>query len=525
VSFLAELLLVAWVLLSIFVIGIAITHRFLRMRGLDLIAYGAAAGVLLHGLFGLWIAMVARYHGHITTLLGVLAIVSLIYLLRQKVIVDLVRELMWPIKILLGTWILFVIFCIGITHVEVRWPATLPNGQFIFKTHTTNVKIQFLADAPTDNSIPYIVQEFFLRHISFQKERPILFPHSEVAERTVLMSLVGVPFRTVIDPQPRYQEPLPRINYEGQDIPNVETLYSEKGFRQFLIISIALNSLLLLGIGLFCANLGITTMLPVAAVLFASTPYFIEHTIYSWPKALAAFFVILAWDSFRRVRDVKLVASCSALAYHCHPYALAFLGGMGLCCLRGHNKKIKWRDAVSFGVIAAAFLLPWFIWSRPFHVPSMFTWHFYSDGVHAVFPNRIWVRVLNLFGVLVPTFPLVYPFDAIKVARTFTMNLPAAAGLIFFLPGLVRLFRLSDKILLYGGMIFPATIIIFVFGRPEVPTAHGLQPLAAALLFLGIAQMRERLKASAFWTLIAIQLILNLSLIVAIGYSVGAHFF
>ena len=492
------------------------------MRGLELIGYGIAAGILMHGLFGLWIALVSRYHRQITGLLACGAIAALVYLWKQKVVVDLARDLARPIKIFLGIWIAFAIACIAITHVKVTWPPTLPGVQFVFKTHTENVKIQLLTDGPTDNSIPYLVQEFLLRRIPFEKERPLLFPGTEVAQRGVLMSLVGLPFRTVIDPPPRYTEQLPKSVY---GTPNVELLYTDSGFRQFLTISIALNSLLLLGVGLFCANLGMTALLPIAALLFATSPYFVVQLIYSWPKALAAFFVVLAWDAFRRSRDTRLVAACSALAYHCHPYALTYLGGMGLCCLIGRDRTINWRNAAWFAVVAGLFLLPWIIWTHHFQIPSMFDFHFYGDGIHAVFPNRIWVRLLNLFGVLIPTFPLVYPFDAVRVAHSFLANLPAAAGLILFVPGLIRLFRLDDRVLFYAGMCVPAAFVIFVFGRPDIPTQHGMQPIAAAILFLGIAQMREYLNPAIFWTLIAFQLFLNLGLIVAIGLSAGAHFF
>jgi hypothetical protein len=524
VSFPAELLLLAWVLLSILSTGLAIVHRFLKMRGFDLIVYGIGAGVILHGLFGLWIALVERYHRQICGLLGCVAIAGIVYLWKQKVIVDLVRDLSRPIKIFLGIWIAFVISCIAITHLDVNWPPALPGMQFVFKSHTENVKIQVLTDGPTDNSIPYLVQEFLLRRIPFEKERPLLFPGTEVAQRTILMSLAGLPFRAVIDPPPRYREPLPKAAYDGHQLPNVETLYTDSGFRQFLTIAIALNSLLLLGIGLFCANLGMTAWLPIAALLFATSPYFVAQMIYTWPKALAAFFVVLAWDAFRRSRDAPLVAVCSALAYHCHPYALTYLGGMGLCCLLGRDRTINWRNAAWFPVVAGLFLLPWIIWTHHFQIPSMFGFHFYGDGVHTIFPNRIWVRVFNLFGVLTPTFPLVYPFDALRVARTFLVNLPGAAGLILFIPGLIRLFRLDNRVLFYAGICLPAAFVIFVFGRPDIATQHGIQPIAAAVLFLGVAQMRERLKPGVFWALIAVQLLLNLSLIVAIGSSVGAHF-
>jgi hypothetical protein len=45
-----------WVVASILANGILVLHHFTKLRGLDLIGYGAAAGVALHALFGCAIA-------------------------------------------------------------------------------------------------------------------------------------------------------------------------------------------------------------------------------------------------------------------------------------------------------------------------------------------------------------------------------------------------------------------------------------------------------------------------------------
>lgn len=516
-----ELLLLAWVLLSIFATGMAVTHRFLQMRGLDLLAYGAAAGIAIHGLFGLWIASVERYHRQIGGLLVCAALVSLAYLWRKKLVVDLARNLARPIKIFLTIWIAFIISCLAITHLAVRWPATTTPGQFLFHTRALNERVQLLTAFPADNSIAYMAQEFFLRHIPFRKERPLL-PNVEVSMRTVLMPLAGLPFRVLIDPPPRYRNPLPKTFFGG---PDVTLLYSETGFRKFLVISIALNSLLLIGIGLFCANLGLTAILPLAAILFATNPYFIGQTIFSWPKALAAFFVALAWDGFRRRRDPKLVGLCSALAYHCHPYAIAFVAGMGLCYLFGRDQRFEWRRAAPFVITAGLSILPWIVWTRfVVQIPTnMFIINFNPGGVHAIFPNQVWVRLHNLFWVLVPSFPQVYPFDMNGVVGGLSTSLAGAAGLILFLPGLVRLFRLDNRILVYCGICLPSALIIFVFGVPNQPIFHGLQIVAAAIGFLAVAQMRDWLRPRLLWALIALQLFLNLSAVVASGWLAGAH--
>ena len=503
----------------------AAAHRFLGVRGFELIAYGAGAGIVVHGLFGLWIALISRYHRQITGLLCCVAIAAVVYLWKQKVIVDLAKDLSRPIKIFLGLWILFLVLSIAILHLEIRWPS-LSSGQFIFKTQTLNVKIQALADGPTDNSIAYLVQEYLLRHIPFQQEHPIVIPGTEVTQRTILMPLVGLAFRAVIDPPPRYQKPLPKFQFDGKAVPAVETLYTDSGFRQFFVISIVLNSLLLLGVGLFCAHLGTTGMLPIAALLFLTNPYFITNTVFTWPKAFAGFFVALAWDAFRRERDTRFVGACSAMAYHCHPYAIAFVIGTGLCCFFGRDPKTRWRDLARFGVTALFLILPWIVWTRlVIELPSgMLSHNFNPGGINTVFPNPIWARFVNVALVFIPAFLFIYPFNPVHIARTASASLAGAAGLILFVPGFMRLLRLPERALLYCGFCLPAAMLMALFGHPNNPMSHGLQPIAAVLLFFGVAQMRDVLKPALFWTLIAVQLLLNCALVAAIGLGIGAHF-
>ena len=52
-TFAAGFLLLIWVVASILVNGIALLHYLTKLRGLELLGYGAAAGVVLHALLGL----------------------------------------------------------------------------------------------------------------------------------------------------------------------------------------------------------------------------------------------------------------------------------------------------------------------------------------------------------------------------------------------------------------------------------------------------------------------------------------
>jgi hypothetical protein len=259
-----------------------------------LIGYGAAAGVALHGAFGWEIAAAPAVRWVFVALLIALTLASAAYLLARGVLRELFLTLSTPTKVSLAFWLMFLALNLGLLHVSVRFPQSLPDGLYIFKTHTINVKIQYLTGLPVDNYIPFTVAEYFLRGVSFKKERPIV-PGNEVSNRTILMSLVSLPFRVALG-APRNHPQLDTYNYIGRTWPDNSKLNKDDYFDQFEVIGLALNSLLLVGLFVFCSSLGANSVLPLAALLYVTDPYFIAQTIFTWPKALAGFFYPVSVD-------------------------------------------------------------------------------------------------------------------------------------------------------------------------------------------------------------------------------------
>ena len=104
------------------------------------------------------------------SILIALTFLSAGYFVWRRVVQELWSALSKAIKIALALWLLLLVLCLGLLHVEIRSPQSLLNGIDIFKTPTTNVRVQYLTSLPADNYIPFAVSEFFLRGISFQKE-------------------------------------------------------------------------------------------------------------------------------------------------------------------------------------------------------------------------------------------------------------------------------------------------------------------------------------------------------------------
>lgn len=528
-TFGGELLLLLWVIASLFLNGIALLRLTTKLRGLDLLGYGAAAGVALHGLFGWAIAAAPMARGVLVTTLVALMVVSAGYLVWRGALRELWSALDKAIKIALALWLLLLVFCLGLLHVEVRAPESLRSGIDIFKTPTTNVRVQYLCSLPADNYIPFVVSEFFLRGISFQKERPIL-PGNELSNRTILMSLVALPFRAAIDAPYDHPE-LGRFHYVDRDWPDVAKLNTNGRFEQFEVIGLVLNSLLLLGAIVFCASLGAGSILPIATLLYVTTPYFINQTIFTWPKAMAGFFILLAWRSINARHRPVIVALLAGLACQSHPSAVAFAGWIALYYLvQWWRERTGGTSFLPYLPTLVAVLLPWFVWSRYLlQIPSDLVAQNFSgpetELAWASPMNFIWIRLHNLFFTIWSTIMTVYPFDLGAVIDQWIVSLPGVIGVVLLYPALARCADLPQlRPWVWFGFVGPAFSILAVYSCPALLVLHGYQAPLAVLIFFGVWWLSEHCTRPIYLRLVGVQLVLNLAIVLGRGWILGVHF-
>lgn len=90
-------------------------------------------------------------------------------------------------------------------------------------------------------------------------------PAAEVSNRTIMMSLVSLPFRVTLG-APRSDPYLGTYKYIGREWPDVWKLNTSTYFEQFAVVGLALNSLMLVGLFVFCSSLGANSVLPLAAM-------------------------------------------------------------------------------------------------------------------------------------------------------------------------------------------------------------------------------------------------------------------
>ncbi|HEV2841313.1 MAG TPA: hypothetical protein VGW39_08320 [Chthoniobacterales bacterium] len=528
-TFAAGFLLLLWVVASILTNGVALLHCLTKLRGLDLFGYGAAAGVLLHALLGCAIAAFPGVRWAFVAILIALTLSSAVYFLARRVVQELSLELSRPSKLALALWGLLLVLSLGLLHLDVRLPEPLPDGMYVFKTPTTNVKVQHLTSLPADNYFPFAVAEFFLRGVSFKTERPIL-PANEVSNRTILMSLVALPFRVALG-APRDHPQLGTFNYVGRQWPDVAKLNTGDYFEQFAVVGLVLNSLMLLGLFVFCSSLGANSILPLASLLYVTNPYFIAQTIYTWPKAMAGFFILLAWTSIRSGHGPVTVAALLALAYHCHPYAIVFAGCAALFYLaQWRREKSRLPSAVIYLLVFGLILAPWIVWTRfVLQIPSdLVMQNFAGPGTEAAWASPmsfVWIRLYNSFYLTGSMIFTVYPFDFRAVLNYWLFSVPGVVGLVLIYPALAQCAELpKPRPWLWYGLLGPALLILAVYSCPALPVLHGYQPLLGILLFFGVWWLSRHCTRRVCVGLVGLQLLFNLSLVLARGLITGVHF-
>jgi hypothetical protein len=100
-------------------------------------------------------------------------------------------------------------------------------------------------------------------------------------------------------------------------------------------------------------------------------------------------------------------------------------------------------------------------------------------------------------------------------------------GIFLIVPAILEAARLrqEERMLVWHGMVIPATTILALYSYPEaVVVVHGWQPIVGMLTFLGVLRLRRNFSPVAFAALVTLQLLCNLWIVVSRGVLVGAHF-
>lgn len=455
---------------------------------LSAIIYGVLLLALIGTLVAAWPAgkKVFAY-----AVLGLAGIAMLTEVPHRAWYARFVRASFAPVAI----WVVSTLVALTISFAPARQPATLFDGPYVFKRWVLPVQIQSLTGhLPADNSLPAVVTEYLARGISFADIRPLM-PGQEVSNRPILVGLAAVTVRVILGGSLRKPDPMPRFDYVSTSWPDTLSLVSDFDFRLFLALGITLNALVAVAFYVLLAHFNVRRRFIVAVIFCSLSPYVILHTVFTWPKNLAAFFIIAALIlMFCGPRRPIAAGIAFGLAYWSHPLALAFIatfvayGLWQVFAARQRGEPMRhYAVAASIALLAIAL---WMFWSHiVMKIPSDLVTQ--NQNMRLGLLNFIWVRFKNIYTTFAPIALDVFPFNAEHVVTRHLVTIWAPLGfLVFFC---TRGFSWAkDRSLHQIGAIagVAGLALVLVFGTPAVPLLHGWQavwPVLAvpALVWLG----------------------------------------
>ncbi len=522
-------LLAVVVMASIVGVGLAafltVTRKSKTLKGYEILAYGIACGAAIHGCMGiLTTCMPWSYHFNAVTLLIIFNVASWIYLWRIKIFSVLTKEGFYLPSIMTTSWVLLVAICIFVSYSTIKFPDKLIDGPYVIKSHDLHVKIQAITgNLPADNYIPYLAEQYLLRDIQFSGERPLM-PGQELSNRPILMSLVALPFGAVFDPPLTQHGPLPKFSYVGSLWPDVGRLGDDRYFRPFLVVGIVLNAMLIVAAGLLFTSFGLSRRYLVAGLLLLIVnPYVISQVLFTWPKEMAAFYILMAIHAIKFRESILLAGVFTALGYLSHPYAIVFaFSYMAYLGLRKNDVQLRVKQLTMFGLAFLLLVTPWVLWSRVIlGIPSNLIAQNLNSGNS--FISLAWVRLHNLYITIFPSFFQNVPFVANEFVQQNLVSLPGAVGVFFIWGAYIGCFKYYESLpflILFGGLV-PSALLVGVFSNPAVPVLMGFQAIMPILLLISLKWMQDRFKFRWLLMLLALQLSTNFGMIMIRASSLG----
>jgi len=539
-----DILLTVTAILSILIVGVCFLVFFIKkftFKGLELLGYGVVCGVLIYAIIGLIIVNIGFNQQKVVTVIFVaINTLSLFYFLKKKLFSQVVLcDKLFSISAFVG-WVSMSLICVFISNVNIKFPDKLFDGPYVIKNHNLHVKVQVITgNLPADNYIPYLVGEFLLRGISFKEERPLM-PGQEISNRPILMALVTVPFRAMLIPAIQQNEPLPKFQYVGTLWPDVGVLGEDKYFRIFLTVGIILNAMFIIPVILLFKKFGVGREYVIAGVLLIIfNPYFISQTLFTWPKEMAAFFIMLATYTLISYGSPIIVGLLLALSYHSHPYSIVFAGSFGIFFLLQNwktniiekqtvfSKKevfLEWASSLKKAMFSRQVLLysstfilvvlPWFIWTRlVLSISSdLISQNLFSGGS---LKSNIWVRFYNFYNTIFPRFFDIFPLNWESMTQVCLVNLSGIIGVIFFIQAFLacKKYYSQQRVVVIYNILLPGALLISIFSSPAVPALHGFQAIAPILILLSLKWMQDNLSKKFLVIFVVLQLAINFAML------------
>jgi hypothetical protein len=308
-------------------------------------------------------------------------------------------------------------------------------------------------------------------------------------------------------------------------------VFDPQGFTSYRIAEIVFSAsslLVVFGLARLFLDDDWATLAFVAA---AAAPFTVHEIFFTWPKIVAAGFVLLG--VYLAVKRRFFLAGLSVgLGYLCHPSALlsfpaVFLLGAipAKCSETGRQKLIDVSRCMALACAGLALWIAFWRWVNHGHFEqgSFFQYFISCGGLPISAANWLRSRWTSTLNTLVPMYAFLFhrldkdllPVDGlpqpfVQFMQLYWCSLAAAGGLLFY-PSLLRLIGIGfkkAKAWLWLIIMPPFVLFVCYFGAPNTGLMReGLHAWFLGLVVFAIVMWRKHAASSqAFWrfTLVAL---------------------
>jgi hypothetical protein len=448
-------------------------------------------GIILHLIIGIVISLLLKWNFNLLNGIRIFLLVTLLTIVFNFIKLYKNGKVNIEVKTFSLTLVLIVVSCF-MANLPAKEPPSLWDGPYVFKDWNNSVRIQRIAfDLPPDNAIPFVVGEYLVNAISFSENRPIM-PGQEVSNRPILMSLVAVPYRIIFGPSPSKILTVSKYSYVGTDWPETLKLVPNNIFNIYLGIGIALNSLIIFAIRLLYqgyeklknrkVNLEILAMVSLS-------PYFILHTFFTWPKNLAAFFIVTAFYYILHARvrshiNLYFAGLLLSLAYLSHPLSMPFIGiGILYGVYLFFKRRIRLDKLLLFAFIALSSILIWnyiFVYRLDLKSDIIQQSLFHQGSLG----GQIWIRATNYFSIFFPKVFVLSTFDLETFLPSWMDTWISLLGPVIWLlfPYIILKSSRDKNFGLTSLILISSLLTSSIYSRQANPFPHGWQSAMLALI-------------------------------------------
>ena len=293
----------------------------------------------------------------------------------------------------------FCLLALGLAIGRMIWSLD-PAGELYAGT----ISRTFFAEPRPDSRIPYLTSELIAHGQGpYSPAAMALYSPYNFSSRGPLGGLASAPLVFLSGGKPPIESP------EQSWQP-----FDEQGFAAFRIAMMTFSLTALLALWELVRRIGGARAARLAIALGAATPFILDEMLFTWPKLMAAAFVILGALAILERRP-WLSGLLVGVGYLLHPSALFGLVGIGLLALwpaaRANWRRPDLRSALLLLVGVAVSLIAWRLVTGSHYDQNSFLEYFREAGSEAHPSPGAWIdfRLGSLGNTVVPLMlPLFY---------------------------------------------------------------------------------------------------------------------